>query len=181
VQTSPPPARTPEAGLRLVRLTREARAALVAGDLDAARSLTGVPLSPWFTSDDCTWLWRIRLAQAEQDPGSLEWVARAAVVGPDDVVVGHAGFHGPPDATGMVEAGYSVDPAFRRRGHARAMVRALLAWAATAEGVTRVRASISPDNEASLATIRGFGFEAVGEQWDDEDGLEIIHEVPVRP
>jgi RimJ/RimL family protein N-acetyltransferase len=61
------------------------------------------------------------------------------------------------------------------------MVRALLAWAATAEGVTRVRASISPDNEASLATIRGFGFEAAGEQWDDEDGLEIIHEVPVRP
>jgi RimJ/RimL family protein N-acetyltransferase len=60
------------------------------------------------------------------------------------------------------------------------MVRALLAWAGSEDGVTRVRASIGPDNEASLATIRGFGFERVGEQWDDEDGLEIIYEVPVR-
>lgn len=179
MQTSPPPGRTPEAGLRLVRLPREALAALVDGDLGRARSLTGVPLTPWFASEDCTWLWRIRLSQAERDPASLEWVARAAVVGAEEDVVGHAGFHGPPDASGTVEMGYSVDPAFRRRGHARAMVRALLAWAAAEDGVTRVRASISPDNEASLATIRGFGFEAVGEQWDDEDGLEIIYEVAI--
>jgi ribosomal-protein-alanine N-acetyltransferase len=31
------------------------------------------------------------------------------------VAVGRAGFHGPPDADGMVEVGYAVDPAFRRR------------------------------------------------------------------
>jgi [ribosomal protein S5]-alanine N-acetyltransferase len=79
----------------------------------------------------------------------------------------------------MVEVGYTVDPAHRRRGYARAMVRALLSWAAAAEGVTRVRASISPDNAASLATTRGFGFERVGEQWDEEDGLEVLFEVRV--
>ena len=39
-----------------------------------------------------------------------------------------------------------------------------------------VRASISPDNEASLATIAGFGFVQVGEQWDDQDGLELLFE-----
>jgi RimJ/RimL family protein N-acetyltransferase len=121
----------------------------------------------------------MRLEQGERDPSCLRWVARAALAGPDGPVVGHAGFHGPPDESGMVEVGYAVDPAFRRRGHARAMVRALLAWAATEEGVTRVRAAISPANEASLATIRGFGFDVVGEQWDDEDGLEIIYEVRV--
>jgi L-amino acid N-acyltransferase YncA len=43
-----------------------------------------------------------------------------------------------------------------------------------------VRASIRPDNQASLATIRPFGFVQVGEQWDDEDGLELVYERPVE-
>ena len=47
--------------------------------------------------------------------------------------------------------------------------------------MTVVRASISPTNEASLATLRPFGFEAVGEQWDDEDGLELLFERPAGP
>jgi len=62
-------------------------------------------------------------------------------------------------------------------GWVRAMVRALLAWARSEEGVRTVRASIGPDNEASLATIRPFGFERTGEQWDEDDGLEIVHEL----
>jgi ribosomal-protein-alanine N-acetyltransferase len=41
-----------------------------------------------------------------------------------------------------------------------------------------VRASISPSNHASLATIAGFGFTHVGEQWDDEDGTEFLYERP---
>jgi RimJ/RimL family protein N-acetyltransferase len=166
--------------VRLVQIPPAAMQALVKGDLDRASSLTGVPLSAYLASDECTWLWRIRLAQALAVPTIVDWVARAAVAEPDGPVVGHAGFHGLPDEEGMVEVGYSVDPAHRRKGYARAMVRALLDWAASSDGVVRVRASISPDNEASLATIRGFGFEQVGTQWDDEDGLEILYEVRVR-
>jgi RimJ/RimL family protein N-acetyltransferase len=37
-----------------------------------------------------------------------------------------------------------------------------------------VRASISPDNAGSLATIAGLGFTKAGEQWDPEDGLELV-------
>ncbi|WP_171165754.1 hypothetical protein [Streptomyces sp. I05A-00742] len=33
---------------------------------------------------------------------------------------------------------------------------------------------------ASLATISGFGFVEVGEQWDEEDGRELVFEVPAR-
>ncbi|MFE6365457.1 hypothetical protein ACFVP3_36360 [Streptomyces sp. NPDC057806] len=43
-----------------------------------------------------------------------------------------------------------------------------------------MRATISPDNLASLATISGFGFVEVGEQWDEVDGLELVFEVPAR-
>lgn len=163
--------------VRLVPIPPAAMRALVDGDLQLASSLTGIRLSAFLASEDCAWLWRVRLAQADEDPSSAHWVARAAVAEPGGEVVGHAGFHGPPDESGTVEVGYTVDPAFRRLGYARAMVRALLAWARSEGGVQTVRASISPDNEASLATIRPFGFERTGEHWDEEDGLEIVHEL----
>jgi hypothetical protein len=43
-----------------------------------------------------------------------------------------------------------------------------------------VRATISPGNVASLATTAGFGFAEVGEQWDEQDGRELIFEVAAR-
>ncbi|WP_231499988.1 GNAT family N-acetyltransferase [Saccharothrix sp. NRRL B-16314] len=104
--------------------------------------------------------------------------AGGGVVGGGGVVVGHGGFHGPPDESGMVEIGYAIDPAFRRRGYARATLVELLRRSAAEPDVRTVRATISPDNAASLATIAGFGFVEVGEQWDDEDGLELIFERP---
>lgn len=152
---------------------------LLIGDAATASAAAGVELSDYLASDDCAWLWRIRLEQIARDPSSAHWVVRAVTSEPEGVCVGHAGFHGPPDADGMVEVGYTVDPDYRRRGYARAMVRALLAWAAAEESVSTVRASISPDNVASLATISGFGFLEVGEQYDEEDGVETIFEVPV--
>jgi len=77
----------------------------------------------------------------------------------------------------MVEVGYAVDPAYRRRGYARAALELLLARAARESDVRTVRATVSPDNHASRALILQYGFAEVGEQWDDEDGLELIYEV----
>jgi len=135
----------------------------------------------YFLTDRARWLWRFRLGQVAADPHNAEWMARHAVVGDGGAVVGHAGFHGPPDESGMVEIGYSVDPTFRRRGYAKAALAELLRRAAVASVVRTVRATISPDNAASLATIAGFGFVQVGEQWDDEDGLELVFEKPMTP
>lgn len=173
------PAQRTTRRVRLVAVPPAAMRALAAGQTEAASDLTGIRLGDFLAGEECGWLWRLRLDQIDRDPGCAAWVARAAVAEPEDVVVGHAGFHGPPDETGTVEIGYTVDPRFRRRGYARAMVTELLRWAATEPAVSRVRASISPDNDASLATIKGFGFVQVGEQWDDEDGLELVFEVPV--
>ncbi|MFD5315688.1 GNAT family N-acetyltransferase [Streptomyces sp. NPDC127098] len=151
--------------------------ALLEGDLSAAGRAAGVPLSDYFVTDRARWLWRFRLGQIAADPGHARWMARQAVIGEEGVVVGHCGFHGPPDEAGMVEIGYSVAPDFRRRGYARAMLVELLRRAAGESVVTTVRATISPDNVASLATIAGFGFVEVGEQWDEEDGRELVFEV----
>ncbi|OAA54660.1 acetyltransferase gnat family protein [Cordyceps fumosorosea ARSEF 2679] len=151
----------PEAAhIQLVQIPLAALEALAANDLPSARTLSGIPnLTPYTSS------------------AAAPWVTRLVVDG--GAVVGRAGFHGPPDERGMVEVGYSIDPACRRRGHARAALRVMLDVAAADERVKVVRASIGPGNEASMGVVRPFGFKEVGEQWDEEDGLETILEVEV--
>ena len=166
--------------VRFVALTHPILVALRDGDLAAASTLAGVELPEFFLGDRELWLWRLRLSDIAANPEAARWIARAAVDEPGGFVVGYAGFHGPPDDDGMVEVGYTVLPEYRRRGYARAMLAALLRRAADEPQVRVVRASISPDNAASLATIKGFGFEPAGEQWDEEDGLELLFEVPAR-
>jgi ribosomal-protein-alanine N-acetyltransferase len=158
--------------VRFIRLPGAALAALVDGDLARASAAAGVTLTDYFVTPDAVRLWRLRRDQIAADPASGRWIARAVVA--DGEVVGHAGFHGPPDEAGMVEVAYSVDPAHRRRGYATAMLAGLLRRAAAEPGVRTVRATIRPDNTGSLATISRFGFTRNGEQWDEEDGLELV-------
>ena len=166
--------------IRLVELPQGAMTALLDGDLARAGSAAGVPLTDYFTTDEAKSLWRFRLAQLARDPSHAPWIVRAAVAEPEGVVVGHAGFHGAPDASGTVSVAYSVDPAHRRKGYARAMLAALLERAAAEPSVKTVRATIRPDNAASLATIAGHGFVHTGEQWDEEDGRELISDRPAH-
>ncbi|MBB6571182.1 GNAT family N-acetyltransferase [Kribbella sandramycini] len=164
--------------VRFVGLPPPVLTALLAGELAAARELVGVELGELFVSDAAKWLWDFRLRQLASDPAAAAWIVRAVVAEPRGEVIGYAGFHGPPDEQGMVEVGYTVDPAYRRRGFATAILGALLERAAGEPGVQVVRASISPENVASLATVAKYGFVQVGDQWDDEDGLELLFERP---
>ncbi|WP_425314775.1 GNAT family N-acetyltransferase [Streptomyces ambofaciens] len=164
--------------VRFVELAGGAMSALLAGDLSGAGREAGISLTEYFMTDSARWLWQFRLDQMAADPGHARWMVRQAVVGDGGLVVGHAGFHGPPDEAGMVEIGYSVAPDFRRQGYGRSALVELLRLAGAEPTVTTVRATIGPDNVASLATISGFGFVQVGEQWDEEDGLELVFEVP---
>ncbi|MET7350262.1 GNAT family N-acetyltransferase [Streptomyces mirabilis] len=164
--------------VRFVEVTSAAMTALLDSDLDRAGGEVGAELTEYFLSDSARWLWRYRLNQLTAHPESAGWLSKVVIAEPEGTVVGFAGFHGPPDETGMVEIGYSVDPAHRRQGYARAILAALMRRAAADARVRTLRVTISPDNAASLATIAGFGFTEVGEQWDEEDGLETIFEIP---
>jgi ribosomal-protein-alanine N-acetyltransferase len=166
--------------VRLVPLSVSVMTSLLAGDLDGANAQADAQLTSHFVESDARGLWRYRLDQIHRDPTSADWIARAAVDVDSGLVVGHAGFHGPPDESGMVEIGYSVDVAYRHQGYATAMVRELLRRARDEPQVRVVRASISPDNAPSLAIVRRLGFSAAGEQWDEEDGLELVFEVPAE-
>ena len=164
--------------VRIVHLTGPVFAALADGDLAAANAVSPVPLTAAFVSPEWRGVWRLRHEQAQADPASAGWVTGVIWDEEQGVAVGRAGYHGPPDASGMVEIGYAVDPEHRRRGFARAALEALLERAAGEPDVRTVRVSISPDNTASWGLASQFGFTQVGEQWDDEDGLELVYEVP---
>ena len=99
-------------------------------------------------------------AALERDPGPSPWWFFAVVV--DEVVVGDAGFHGPPpdDGPAEVEIGYQIVPALRRRGVATRACALLLehAWR---NGAEVVRAEVEDDNPyaaASRAVLRANGF-----------------------
>ncbi len=163
-----------------MQLTGAVFRALVNADLTAANAVSPVPLSAYFTDPEWRGVWRMRSEQVEADPASEAWVTGVIWDEQQQVAVGRAGYHGPPDPAGMVEIGYAVDPAYRRRGYARAALEALLQRAAREPQVKTVRVTISPDNLASRQLASQYGFVEVGEQWDDEDGLEIIYEVAAQ-
>jgi RimJ/RimL family protein N-acetyltransferase len=164
--------------IELVQLPAQTLHALAAGDLAAANSSSPIPLTAYFIRPEWHSVWVRRSVQIIQDPGCAGWITRAIFDTDSRTAVGRAGFHGPPDAAGMVELGYGVDPAYRRRGYARAAVALMLEQVRDDPAVQTVRATISPGNVASRALVAGFGFVEVGEQWDDEDGLELVLERP---
>jgi RimJ/RimL family protein N-acetyltransferase len=163
--------------VRIVHLTGPVFRALADGDLAAANRVSPVPLSPYFIVPEWRGAWRRRRDQVERDPEDAPWVTGVIWDEDQQIAVGRAGYHAPPDASGMVEIGYAVDPEYRRRGYARAALEALLERAAREPLVRTVRVSISPDNTASYQLASQYGFVEVGEQWDEVDGLEIIYEV----
>ena len=164
-------------GIDFVPLPAEALELMLRDDLQGAGTLVGIDLPEFFLQEK--WLWQIRRDQLRDAPQAASWLVRAAVLGEDGSVVGHAGFHGPPDGEGVVEGAYTVVPDRRGQGLSHRLLRALLDEATASPDVRVVRASIGPDNLPSLAVARRAGMRHVGEQWDDEDGRELLFEIDV--
>jgi RimJ/RimL family protein N-acetyltransferase len=113
------------------------------------------------------WIARVRTT-AVGDPWALSF---AAVERASGSTVGGCAFKGPPDADGVVEVAYGIDPPHRGRGFATEVAGALVGFAFASGRVRRVRAHTKPDNEASARVLARCGFSCVGEVTDPEDGL----------
>jgi RimJ/RimL family protein N-acetyltransferase len=168
--------------LELVSLSPAFVDAALAGRHDEAGELIGAELPDGWVAGEERFL-RLRLEQMHRDPERQPWLIRALVLrGPKRTMIGHAGFHGPPGINGLskadaVEVGYTVLPPFRGRGYATEAAAALMDWAEREHGIRRFVASVAPGNEPSLAVVRKLGFVRTGEQWDEEDGLELVFEL----
>ena len=152
--------------------------AVLTGRRAEAEAIAGFKLADgWPDAHDERFL-RRRLREMAQDEATQPWLARAMVSRDRERgMLGRIGFHGPPDGRGMAEMGYTVLPPFRRRGYALEAARGMMDWAARERGVRLFRLSVSPDNAPSLAMAAKMGFRRVGEQMDEEDGLELVFEL----
>ncbi len=172
----------PTARYSLVSMSVPFMRSLLARDLAGAATEIGAAV-PSDLPDRLDGFLQFRIADLTEDPAAQPWLGRAIVAveqaGPR--VIGSVGFHAPPDATGRVEVGYHVEPAYRRQGVASEAVRSLFDWAATEHGVRRFRAAITPDNVASLAVVARLGFHEAGVQLDDIDGTELLFELDDWP
>jgi RimJ/RimL family protein N-acetyltransferase len=84
----------------------------------------------------------------------------------DGMVIGDAGFVGPPDETGAVTLGCAVIESARGQGFATEAMQALLDWAATQSGLTCVLAEATKANPAAQRLLEKVGMHSVGE--DDQ-------------
>jgi RimJ/RimL family protein N-acetyltransferase len=129
--------------------------------------------------------WVASLPPPDRAEVSPDWIARVQATEAGDTwtlsfsiverasgsVVGGCGFKGPPDAEGVVEVAYGIDPAHRGRGFATEAARALVEFAFASTRVRRVRAHTQPGNSASARVLTKCGFLPLGEVMDSEDGL----------
>jgi len=159
--------------LRLESINEAALAALAVGDRAGASTAQGLTFPEAFPcgprSRFITW----QLQRLRPEARNAPWTVRAVRLREGGEVVGHVGFHGPPWMVGRAEIGYSIFAARRRRGYATEAAQALVDWAFT-QDQAQVFASVMPTNTASLRVVEKLGFAQVGEQIDDEDGLELV-------
>ena len=134
--------------------------------------LIGLPAAPglreFFVGDDVSpeFLASLRTL-SDSDP----WRIGFAVVHRESrMVVGSAGFKGPPDSEGVVEIAYGIVPDFERRGFATQVAAALTAHAFSGDDVKLVLAHTLPERNASNSVLKKCGFEFVGEVTDPVDG-----------
>ena len=173
--------------LELILLSPQAIDALLEGRrADAERELDAPIPADWPDEHDAGFL-RYRRRQLERAPQSEPWLVRAVIRRePTRAMIGHAGFHGQPGVNGKqdpdaVEVGYTIFEPHRGRGYATEAAQALIDWAAAEKGIGRFVASVSPSNDPSLAIVKKLGFVQTGEQWDEEDGLELVFELDRGP
>lgn len=110
--------------------------------------LHDAPDPPWLAT-------RRRLAPTVEDPATV--AARITVptcyARSDGVATGYAAVH---DGIAVIEA-IGTDPAHRRQGHARAIVAALVVWAARA-GAAHIALQVEATNAAARALYASAGF-----------------------
>ena len=90
-------------------------AALADGDLARAGATSPVELTEWLAGPDCVGTWRVAPGRPSRPRPTCRGSPACSGTSDEQRPVGKAGFHAAPDPDGLVEVGYAVDPAYRRR------------------------------------------------------------------
>ena len=144
----------------------------LAGPVALERAL-GVPVPPsWppdlYDADAIRWtIAALSLRPTDRD-WCLYYVVRRPLDDAPELLVGLGGFKAPPDSEGMVELGYGMLTAHRRRGYATETVRGMCEFALHQPQVRRVIAHTLSTLDASIGVLVKAGFTFVGEAEDPD-------------
>src|SRR5260370_29301416 len=102
------------------------------------------------------------LAQLQTATEADPWKHGFAVVHrADNLMIGMAGYKGPPGADGVVEIAYGIVPGYQGRGYATETAQALTANAFGSGKVRAVRAHTLPEGNASPRVLESSGFKCL--------------------
>lgn len=140
--------------IHLERTDRAAFAAALSADIPS-------DWPPELLADALGWFQQ----QLDAQPDLVGWLGWYGVIQPEGaekpVLAASGGFMGKP-TEGTVEIGYSVLPAYQRRGYASEMVAELIHWAFEQPDVRCVAAEVHRENTPSLRLLASLGFTEVG-------------------
>jgi RimJ/RimL family protein N-acetyltransferase len=143
---------------------------MLAKDPDAFELANGLKVEPGFTSFGEEPLLFVA-NRLKEDPEEMGWWSYFAILRKENRLLGICGFKGLPNQNGEVEIGYELAPAFRGRGWATEMARALADHAFSQAGVEAVLAHTLAENNASVAVLRKLGMAFQGEL--EEEGMKV--------
>jgi RimJ/RimL family protein N-acetyltransferase len=129
-------------------------------DLDDFAALTGDPIVTRWMDDgqplsrETTARW-IEISLANY--AARGWGCFGVTSKADDRLLGFAGFARPPARPGVVELIYAFAPSVWGRGYATEVAAGLVAFGFTEAGLTRIEATIDPDNAASRRVLAKAG------------------------
>lgn len=118
-----------------------------------------------------------RVPEVKADASLNKWFVRWIVLEETMEVIGSTSFHGAPDENGMIEIGLGIESAYQNKGYAKESLLGMWRWALTFPEVKTLRYTVSPENLPSIAVIKYFGFNFMGQQMDEVDGPEDIYEM----
>ena len=125
-------------------------------------------LREFFVSGDISPEW---LATLRSSSGADPWKYGFGVIDEGGMVIGTAGFKGPPDEGGVVEIAYGIVHDRQGKGFASEAASALTEFALNDARIALVRAHTLAETNASTRVLAKCGFSFLGEVVDPEDGL----------
>lgn len=165
------------ARLDLYPLDADAVDALLAGDAERLRRLTGArfrtPAPPPYMADALPVVRERIRARPEETP----WWNWLVVERETGEAAGSVAFGGPPTAEGAVLVGYAMYGEYEGRGYATEAVKAMVAWAFGRPGVREVRALAPVWNTPALRVAENVGMRPVASEEDDDVGEVLLYAV----
>ncbi len=114
-------------------------------------------------------VYRLKASRIEEEPASLLYNTYFIIILKEaGCMIGSLGLKGSPDKDGLIEVGYSIEPAYQCHGYMREALQSFLDWVMQFKEVSGVNACTSKVNIPSHKVLMACGFDCI---YRDKDML----------